>query len=225
VFRSQPSGWLTIALYGLARFICAVPSGRLSDRIGRRGTLAFGGGVTVLGNLLCAVAPTYPLFLSARFVAGAGAALILTASQIVLADISTPAQRGRYMGIYAGVFAFAVGAGPYPGGVLAEHAGLTAPFLAYATLAAVVTAIAWLRVPETRAMGLTRAMNLSELPSFAQQIRLMSASTGFLMVSFVGFTAAVARTGAVFNVIPIMISDRLHVGPDQIGLGLSLKTV
>jgi len=216
---------LTIALYGLARFICAVPSGRLSDRIGRRGTLAFGGGVTVLGNLLCAVAPTYPLFLSARFVAGAGAALILTASQIVLADISTPAQRGRYMGIYAGVFAFAVGAGPYPGGVLAEHAGLTAPFLAYATLAAVVTAIAWLRVPETRAMGLTRAMNLSELPSFAQQIRLMSASTGFLMVSFVGFTAAVARTGAVFNVIPIMISDRLHVGPEQIGLGLSLVSL
>src|SRR5919199_678528 len=141
---------LTIALYGLARFLFAVPSGRLADRIGRRGTLAWGGAVTVAGNLLCAAAPSYALFLSARFVAGAGAALILTAAQIVLADISTPSQRGRFMGIYSGVFAFAVGAGPYPGGILAEHFGLNAPFAAYGVLAAIVAAVAWLRLPETR---------------------------------------------------------------------------
>jgi MFS transporter, DHA1 family, multidrug resistance protein len=47
---------LTIAVYGLARFLLAVPAGRLSDRLGRRGTLALGGGVTVAGNILCAIA-------------------------------------------------------------------------------------------------------------------------------------------------------------------------
>src|ERR1700730_8733740 len=57
---------LTIALYGLARFLLAVPAGRLADRIGRRGTLALGGVVTVIGNLLCAVAASYALFLGAR---------------------------------------------------------------------------------------------------------------------------------------------------------------
>src|SRR5437016_9471095 len=74
---------LTIALYGLARFLFAVPAGRLADRIGRRGTLALGGMVTLVGNLLCALAPSYVLFLGARFVAGAGAAFTLTAAQIV----------------------------------------------------------------------------------------------------------------------------------------------
>src|SRR5580700_8839104 len=54
---------LTIALYGLARFVFAVPAGRLADRIGRRGTLAAGGVITVVGNVLCAMAPTYVLFL------------------------------------------------------------------------------------------------------------------------------------------------------------------
>src|SRR5438067_2105471 len=216
---------LTIAVYGLARFLFAVPSGRLADRIGRRGTLAWGGAVTVAGNVLCAAAPSYALFLSARFVAGAGAALILTAAQIVLADISTPSQRGRFLGIYSGVFAFAVGAGPYPGGVLAEHFGLNAPFLAYAALAAVVAMVAWLRIPETRGAHLAGLTGLVELPSFAQQIRLMSASTGFLLVSLIGFAAAVARTGAVFNVIPLMVTDRLDLAPDQIGLGLSLVSL
>ncbi|MBV9543348.1 MAG: MFS transporter [Chloroflexi bacterium] len=216
---------LTIALYGLARFLFAVPSGRLADRMGRRGTLACGGAVTVAGNALCAVAPSYELFLGARFVAGAGAALILTAAQIVLADISTPAQRGRFMGIYSGVFAFAVGAGPYPGGILAEHFGLNAPFVAYAALAAVVAAVAWLRIPETRGASLGPSLKIGEIPSFAQQIRLMSLNLGFLLVSLIGFAAAVARTGAVFNVIPLMVTDRLGLAPDQIGLGLSLVSL
>src|SRR5438132_12944734 len=84
---------LTIALYGLARFLFAVPSGRLADRIGRRGTLAVGGVVTVVGNVLCAIAPSYAIFLGARFVAGSGVALILTAAQIVPANISSTARR------------------------------------------------------------------------------------------------------------------------------------
>ena len=44
--------------------------------------------------------------------AGAGAALVVTSGQIVLADITTPARRGRVMAIYQGVFLFAVGIGP-----------------------------------------------------------------------------------------------------------------
>jgi MFS transporter, DHA1 family, multidrug resistance protein len=225
-FGVSPSAiGLTIALYGLARFLLAVPAGRLADRVGRRGTLALGGAVTVIGNLLCAVAPSYVLFLGARFVAGAGAALILTAAQIVLADISPPAQRGRMMGIYSGVFAFAVGIGPYPGGLLAERYGLNAPFVAYAALGSVVAVVAWLRVPETRAARLSRGASVAALPTFIQQIRLLSASTGFLLVSLIGFTAAVARTGAVFNVVPLMVKERLDLTPDQIGLGLSLVSL
>ena len=46
---------LTIAVYGLARFLFAVPGGRLADRVGRRGSLALGGAITVVGNALCAI--------------------------------------------------------------------------------------------------------------------------------------------------------------------------
>src|SRR2546423_5420678 len=84
---------LTIALYGLARFLFAVPSGRLADRIGRRGTLAVGGVVTVVGNVLCAIAPSYAIFLGARFVAGVGGALVLPDLTIVLVGSSLPYQR------------------------------------------------------------------------------------------------------------------------------------
>jgi multidrug resistance protein len=216
---------LTIGLYGLARFLLALPAGRLADRVGRRSTLALGACVTVVGNILCAVVPTYSLFLGARFIAGAGAALTLTAAQIVMADISPPAQRGRMMAIYSGVFAFAVGIGPFPGGLLAERYGLAAPFLACAILAAAVAFIAWFRVPETRGLGVEPSISRIALPSFGQQLRLLAGNTGFLLVSLISLSAAVARTGAVFNVVPLMVTDRLDLSPAQIGLGLSLVSL
>ena len=73
----------------------------------------------------------------------------MTSGQIVLADITTPARRGRVMAIYQGVFLFAVGIGPWPGGLLAERFGLHAPFVVYAVTGVLVVGLAWLLVPET----------------------------------------------------------------------------
>lgn len=109
---------MTIAIYGLARFAAAMPGAGLSDRFGRRPTIALGGVVSTLGNFWSAFAPGYGEFLIARFVAGAGAGLVMTAGAVVVADISPPDRRGRYMATYMGVFLFAVGIGPFPGGFL-----------------------------------------------------------------------------------------------------------
>ena len=122
----------------------------MADRLGRRPTLAIGGLISGIGNLWCAWATGYPEFILARFVAGAGAGLILTTGQVVLADISTPERRGRTIAIYQGTFLFAVGIGPFPGGLLAEHFGLSTPFAAYGIASLIVTAVAWFGVSETR---------------------------------------------------------------------------
>jgi MFS family permease len=159
---AQSAIGLAIAVYGLARFLVAVPAGRLADHLGRRSTLAIG-----------ALAPTYPAFVGARFVAGAGAALVLTTGLIVLADISTPSNRGRMMSVYQGVFIFAVGIGPFPGGLLATHWGLAAPFLAYAATSLLASAVAWLAIPETRPARAVGESDAAEVP-----FRASSPSTG-----------------------------------------------
>jgi predicted MFS family arabinose efflux permease len=214
---------LSIAIYGLARFLVAVPAGRLADAAGRRAVLALGGLVTAGGNLLCALAPTYLLFIAGRFVAGAGAALVMIGGQIVLADISTPANRGRMMAIYMGVFLFAVGVGPVPGGLLAERFGLAVPFVVYAVAGAIAAAVAWLSLPETRHAGGPTAAEAA--PAFGAQLRLLTGRLGFLLVSLITFMSAVARTGALFNIIPVVARDRLGLSPDQIGVGLALASL
>ena len=226
---SQAAIGLAIAIYGLARFLVAVPVGQLSDRFGRRPALALGGLITAAGNLLCAYAPNYPTFVAARFVAGVGAAFVLTAGQIVLADITTPAVRGRAMAIYQGTFLFAVGIGPFPGGVLAERYGLATPFVVYAIMGSLAALVGWLRVPET--MTLRRreprdaARTLPPPPSFGAQLRLLTGRIGFLLVSLVSFASAFTRTGALFNVIPVLGQDRLQLSPDRIGFALALGSL
>jgi DHA1 family multidrug resistance protein-like MFS transporter len=221
---TQSAIGLAIAAYGLARFLVAVPAGRLADALGRRATLAVGGVVSALGNLLCALAPTYSAFVGARFVAGAGAALVLTTGLIVLADISTPSNRGRMMSVYQGVFIFAVGIGPFPGGLLATHWGLAAPFLAYAATSLLASIVAWLAIPETRPARPAGEPETAEV-SFRAQLRLLTVHPGFLLVSLIAFVNAVARTGALFNIIPILARDRLALDPDRIGFGLALASV
>jgi multidrug resistance protein len=217
---------LAIAVYGLARFLVAIPTGQLADRFGRRTTLVLGGLVTAVGNLLCAYAPSFPALVAARFVAGAGAAMILVTGVIVLADITTPAHRGRTMSIYQGVFTFAVGVGPLPGGFLAERFGLHAPFLVYAVTGLLAAAVAWFHIPETRDLRRAESADAdTPLPRFGAQIRTLTRHTGFVLVSLISFTSAVARTGALFNVIPVLAHDRLALTTERIGLGLALASV
>ena len=230
---SQAAIGLTIGVYGLARFLVNYPSGRLTEQIGRKPTLAIGGAITVAGCIACAMAPNYPLFLAGRFIAGAGAAFVLTAGQIVVADIASPHNRGRVMAIYMGVFVFAVGAGSFPGGWLATHVGLAAPFWANAILAAAVTVLAFFFVPETRPerAGSTEPASAHKpakprpVAAFRQQLVLFTAIQGFALISFVSFVTFFARTGGLFNVIPLLAEDEIGLKPDQIGLGIGMISI
>lgn len=218
---------LAIAVYGLARFLVALPTGILADRLGRRPTLAIGGAISGLGNLWCAVASSYPEFIVARFVAGFGAGLVVTTGQVVLADISTPAERGRMISIYQGTFIFAVGIGPFPGGLLAQHMGLAAPFAAYGILALIVSAVAWLAVAETRDFG-ARAGGKpmgGRRATLADQLGLLRDQLGFLLVSLIALMSAVVRTGGLFAIVPVLAADRLKMSVAAIGFAIMLGSL
>ena len=83
---TQSAIGVAIAIYGLARFLIAMPAGQLADRVGRRPALAIGGLATAAGNLLCAYAPSFAVLVGARFVAGIGVGLVLVYPSGVLVD-------------------------------------------------------------------------------------------------------------------------------------------
>ncbi|CAN5708076.1 tetracycline resistance MFS efflux pump [soil metagenome] len=213
----------TIAVYGAARFAMNVPTGYLADRFGRNKALALGGLLTVIGNLGSGFSDVYWEFLAGRFVAGAGAAMVITGTQIVVADISTRENRGRMMAVYQGVFLFAVGFGPLPGGLMADAFSLAAPFFAYAALGGVVSLLAWFRIPDTGAIGREAfAATGQTRPSLFGQLLALRRQTGFVLIAIVSFAAFFARTGGLFNLIPTQAENDLGLSASQIGLGLGV---
>ena len=221
---SQAAIGATVAVYGLSRVFLSLPTGWIANQLGRRAALLTGGLVSALGNLWCAAAGSYEELVLARFVAGAGAGIVLTAGMIVLADITSTATRGRSMAIYQGVFLFAVGIGPFPGGYLAERFSLETPFLVYGIASVAAALVGWFGVSETRGMDRLGASAL-RAASLREQLLLLAGNVGFLLVCLIGLINAAARTGALFSVVPVLARDRLALTATEIGFGFALGSI
>lgn len=230
---------LVVAVYGLARFLCNAPFGHFADRFGRREVIVAGALLTCLGNVLCGLAGSFPELLVFRFVAGAGSAAVITGTQVVVADVAVRENRGRMMSIYSAFFQCAVSIGPTVGGIIDVLLGPRAPFFTFGGLTLVAGLIALTRLPDTRTIGAptTRvpsargpsgggsARSEPETPvpggRGSSVTRLLLLNVGFLTASSIALVAAFNRTGAMFNVVPLMGVERLGVNAAAIGVALT----
>ena len=214
---------LVIGIYGFARFLANVPAGQLAERRGRRQVLIVGTVITSVASALIATATSLPLLLAYRLLAGLGAATVLTGGQIMVGDIATPENRGRMMSTYQGFFLVGVGLGPAPGGILADHFGLRAPFVAYAVFSAIACLLAMLIIRETRPDASSVATESTSNVSSADgpRIRATLLSGPFLLIGVVSFVQFFARTGAVFTAVPLLGIDRAGLSASQIGYAMT----
>lgn len=124
--------------------------GALGDRYGRRRLFAWGTWIFTLSSIACATSQTPAALIVARCIQGIGAALMIPESLALITACYGPGERGRAIGIWASASAVTMAAGPVLGGWLAEiWWGWV--FWINVPLAALVLALTYLRVPESRA--------------------------------------------------------------------------
>jgi MFS transporter, DHA2 family, methylenomycin A resistance protein len=105
-------------------------AGGLGDRLGARRVFASGLVLFTLASLLCGVAPTIGLLISARMLQGLGAALFMPSSLALLARAyPDPRERARAIGFWSALTAIAGGSGPLVGGLLTSTLGWRSIFL------------------------------------------------------------------------------------------------
>jgi EmrB/QacA subfamily drug resistance transporter len=94
--------------------------GKLSDMKGRKPLFFVAIILFLIGSMLCGMAQTMTQLILFRGLQGLGAGGLFTLAQTTVADLVPPRERGRYQGLFAGVFAIASVAGPLLGGVITD---------------------------------------------------------------------------------------------------------
>jgi DHA1 family tetracycline resistance protein-like MFS transporter len=133
---------MMMASYSLGQFVAAPFWGRLSDTIGRRPVLIISLFGAVLSYIWLGFATTLWMLFAARTVGGLMAGNISTAFAYI-ADITTPANRAKGMGLVGAAFGLGFIAGPAIGGILAGPDPLTADFQTPAFVAAGMSLLAF----------------------------------------------------------------------------------
>ena len=125
-------------------------AGALGDRYGRRRVFIIGVTWFAVASLLCGIAPSAPLLITARALQGIGGALLMPGGLAILQASFTPDDRGRAIGAWSGLGGVATAIGPFVGGWLVQAASWRLIFYINLPIAGAVVAIAARRVPESR---------------------------------------------------------------------------
>ncbi len=155
------SGEMQWVIEAYALFLAALIliGGALGDVFGRKKMFVAGVALFALASIGCAFAPGIALLIAARALQGIGGALAMPESLALISASFTGEERGRAIGTWSGFASITGAAGPLIGGALAEHASWRWVFVINLPIAAIVLAIALLRVPESREEGASHQLD------------------------------------------------------------------
>ena len=116
----QHLSWVVTA-YLLASTVVGPLYGKLGDLYGRKRVLQVALVLFLVGSALCGLAQTMPQLIAFRAVQGLGGGGLIVVAMAVVGDLVAPRDRGRYQGLFGGVFGVSTVAGPLLGGFFVDN--------------------------------------------------------------------------------------------------------
>ena len=136
-----------VTIYLLTATISGPIYGKLSDLFGRRPMVMIGVSLFLVGSALSGLSQEMWQLVAARGLQGLGAGAIFPIALAVIGDLFTPAERGKYQGLFGAVFGISALIGPALGGFLTDNVGWHWVFFVNLPIGAVALVIIWRLLP------------------------------------------------------------------------------
>lgn len=208
---------LLLAIYSVFGGLCGPYWGKLSDKIGRKPVLLICLAGAGLSYIMLAFSTTLWALFASRIFAGVMAGNFGVASAMV-ADMSKPEERAKFMGIIGAAFGLGMVIGPFLGGVLAGPngefmlPGLVAAGLSFAALIAGAVFL-----PES----LTKSQRADQAEQMAASAKLsilrMLKESGNTLLALQYFLNNSCHT-AISYLFPLWVGHMLGWGAKEVGM-------
>ena len=110
----------SVTIYLLTSTISGPIYGKLSDLFGRRPIVIFAVSLFLISSALAGLSGSMEQFILFRGLQGLGGGAVFPVALAVVADLYTPAERGKYLGLFGAVFGLSSLVGPGLGGLITD---------------------------------------------------------------------------------------------------------
>jgi len=194
--------------------------GALGDSYGRRKVFVIGTIWFAVASLICGLAPDTGVLIAARALQGVGGALLTPGSLAILQASFRPDDRPTAIGAWSGLGGIATAIGPFLGGYLISAVSWRLVFYINLPLAAAVIAISLRHVPESRAPGPRKPLDV--MGAVTISLALAGITYGLIEASESGWTSLPVLTSLLAGVVLFVVFCRVEAGHPNAMLPLSI---
>ena len=162
-----------VTIYLLTSTISVPFWGKLSDLYGRKPMFMIGIIIFLVGSALSGLSQNMTQLIAFRGLQGIGAGSLFPIALAVIGDLFTPAERGKYQGLFGAVFGIAFIVGPLVGGFLTENIGWHWIFYVNVPIGLVSLYFIWRLLPTVKTARATRNFDILGGAIFTVAISLL----------------------------------------------------
>jgi DHA1 family multidrug resistance protein-like MFS transporter len=213
-------GFVTSAWF-LARIFTELPSGFLSDRVGRRRLVLFGLALSVAGTIACATSRSIYQLILGRALWGLGAAFYFTNNTALMFDMFQPDRRGKAVGTLQSIEFIGSFIGAPIGAIVATWFGYYSVFYVASAMTALSLSIAF-SSKGLRRLGGAPSEGRTAI-STGEAIRGLR-NWGLIVVCSVVVSRMLVIQGVMSTVFQLYLNQVLLYDVATIGLIMTIRT-
>jgi len=223
---------LVVGAFSVSAFLLRPWAGMAADRHGRRILMVAGASLFSLSVCGYLIATTIPILVLMRLLTGVGEALFFVGAVSANMDLAPAERRGEAMSFASLSLYVGIGAGPFIGEVVIDHAGFHGAWVAAIGLALVAVALS-LRLPPMRPAqadvqpGGHRLVHRAGLLPGAVLLAMLWGMAGFLaFVPLYALDLGMAGASLVLGLFAAIVVAIRSVGariPDRLGAGVTTR--